>query len=239
MLILLPCTYQEEAVMAAAVFATLQPAAAAAAQKDVNTRDDLPGAQQSKDGLSAGIETDLIADSVALAIESALGPNLIEEPNTGGAVAAIPYASTIRGPHIDQNALSITATKSTAGAPDVAEPHRPEPPKAISAPQAADLAARESGSQAQASAYAPAGACPGMNKDNSASSTAAQLQEAANAEPASMDAAAALAALPSRPVREPDLMLGMLWALPEEARDVTASASNITAAPSHDSHQCH
>ena len=68
MLNFLPCTCQEEAIVAAAVFATLQPAAAAAAQKNVNTSDESPGTQQSRDETSAGIETDLNADSVALAI---------------------------------------------------------------------------------------------------------------------------------------------------------------------------
>ncbi|BDA51244.1 probable propionyl-CoA carboxylase beta chain, mitochondrial at C-terminar half [Coccomyxa sp. Obi] len=216
---------QGEAIAAAAVFATLQPAAAAAAQKNANIEDDLPHTKQSGDGVSAGIETDLNADSIALAVESALGPSMTEEPDTAEAAAAVPYVSTIRDPHIDQNALKITAAKSKAGAPAVAEPHRCEPAEAISAPPAAD----GSGSQGQVPAHAQASLHPEISKDVPTPGASAQIQEAADPEPSSMGAAAALAALPSRPVREPDLMLGMMWALPEEARDGTASASKSTA----------
>lgn len=217
--------------MAAAVFATLQPAAAAAAQKNTTSDNKLLGTEQSRDAMSAGIETDLNADSMALAIETALGPNLTEEPNTAGADAAVPYVSTIRDPHIDQNALKITATQSKAGAPDAAGPYRCEPADAISAAQAADVAAEESGIRGQVPAHAEASVHAAASKAGTASTAPAQLQEAADAGPSSMNAAAALAALPSRPVREPDVMLGMLWALPEEARDGTFSASKNAAVP--------
>ncbi|CAL8466389.1 g5925 [Coccomyxa elongata] len=219
---------QEEAIVAAAVFATLQPAAAAAAQKNATSDEKLLGTEQSRDTMSAGIETDLNADNVALAIESALGPNLTEDQNTAGALAAVPHVSTIRDPHMDQNALKFTATESKA---DAAGPHRREPAEAVSAAQAADVAAGESGSQGQVPAHAQASVPAATSKAGTASTAPAQLQKAADAEPSSMNAAAALAALPSRPVREPDLMLGMLWALPEEARDGTVSASKNTAVP--------
>lgn len=215
-LILLAWLFQGEAIVAAAVFATLQPAAAAAAQKS----DDASSAQKSGQGRSSKLETDLTADSVALAIEGILDESLTEE--TGACAAAVTGAAfkVVSDPHTEQNALKIAATAARTGmeletasslANDTAAPEYAVPAAEggnggiDAAPNTHEVQAGRSDGE-----HAPAAVALEQGSDK-------------HTEHWGINANEALSMLPPTMAREPDLAIGLLWALPEEARDTTGA----------------
>ncbi len=202
--------------MAAAVFATLQPAAAAAAQKG----DDSASAQKGGQEISSRLDTDLTADSVAVVIEGALDRTLTED--SGAPAAAAGAASRpIGDPHVERNALNISAA-----APRTGSPQRTDPAAANATPHHAQPMEKggsggdsrhtvEAGSSGQAEGAATA---PVVSQDGGK-----------RMEHSWVDADAALTMLPPTAVRGPDLAIGLLWALPEEAWDTMSSAKTGAA----------
>lgn len=208
-------------MITAAVFATLRPAAAAATQKDADSDkpQDMASAQRNIKERLVALETDLTADRVSSVIEGAPGFNLTEEPASGAAVTKKGYYSGVRDSHADENDLNLAAEAASSHA-DTSDAGlvRPEPAEAT-------CAAQECGSAVLAVAdvvQSGVGTC----QDDATPPAAPweSLIEARSSAEAGIPAELLL--LPPTGAHNPDIALGQLWALPEEAGNATGFHSS-------------